>query len=55
MKVKLEMELTFDDDVLVELGKNTEEELKEELTQRLFEACEDWVLHGQEPDLEFSD
>ena len=33
--------------------KPTEKEMKEELTQVLFEICEDWVLRGQEPEFEF--
>ena len=45
MIVKLEMELK-ESDVLTS-------EIKEELTQMLFEVCEDWVLRGQSPDLSF--
>ena len=59
MKVKLEMHI--DNDCLKLLKgryenstrKVTIKDLKEELTQMLFEVCEDWVLHQQEPDLEF--
>jgi len=56
MKIKLEMELELDDDTLIDIkGRNLipEDELKEELTERMFHACEDWVLRGQRPDLEF--
>jgi hypothetical protein len=49
MKAILSVEI--DENELEE--KITKEELKEELTQILFEVCEEWVLRGQEPDLEF--
>jgi len=45
MKIKLEMEL--------EATEVLTEDIKEELKQMLFEVCEDWVLKGQEPDLDF--
>ena len=54
MKIKLELELDYDESTLKELKeKITEEDYKEELTQMLFEVCEEWVLRGQQPDLEF--
>ncbi len=53
MKIKLEFEF---EEMGVELEKEpTKKEMKETLTQSLFEICEDWVLNGQEPDLEFID
>ena len=56
MKVKLEMEIKKKDydDVGLENGP-TLADVKEYLTDTLFEVCEDWVLHGKEPDLEFSE
>jgi len=51
MKIRLEFEFK---EIGVELEKEpTEKEMKEALTQSFFEICEDWVLRGQEPDLEF--
>ena len=53
MKIKLEFEFK---EIGVELEKEpTKKEMEEALTQSLFEICEDWVLKGQEPDLEFMD
>lgn len=57
MKIVLSMEL--DEKELTEnispKMEYTKEEIKEELTQMLFEVCEDWVIKGQVPDLEFED
>lgn len=55
MKIILSMELKEEGiNEIEELkGKITEEEIKEELKQQLFEVCEDWVVRGQEPDLDF--
>jgi len=53
VKIILEMELKKAD--LEELcdEKTTQKELKEELIDRLFDVCEDWVLRGQQPDFKF--
>jgi uncharacterized protein (UPF0212 family) len=52
MKIILEMEIKEED--LKEWAKNiSKKEVKEELTQMLFEVCEEWVLRGTIPDLEF--
>ena len=53
MKVRLEIELK-DKDVkeVLEDGVTTEQ-VREYLTDSLVEVCEDWVLRGQQPDLEF--
>ena len=53
MKVTLSMEEQYQ---TRDTGRNdyyTEEEAKEDLTQMLFEVCEEWVLHGQLPILEW--
>ena len=58
MKLKLEMELDEPTkeklDYLNDGKEPTEKEVKEELTQMLFEVCEDWVIRSQKPNLEFS-
>ena len=52
MKVRLEMSLSETD--LEDVGENlSKKEIKEELTTLLFEVCEEWVIHGNAPDLEF--
>ena len=57
MKAKLEIELdepTKEKLDYLNNGKQpTKKDIKEELTQMLFEVCEDWVIRGQVPDLEF--
>lgn len=56
MKIRLEMKLPnkdFEEYFKGERAEEYKDEMKEELKQRLFEVCEDWVLKGQEPDLEF--
>lgn len=53
MRIKLEFEFNIEDEHISE--NPTTEEMKEELTQSLFEICEDWVLRGQTPELEFSE
>ena len=58
MKAKLEIEVDnkdilnewFDDDEEVK-----KEKIREYLMQNLFEICEDWVLYGQEPHIDFED
>jgi len=56
MKIKLEMEITKKDMEDVKLTDDvSKEEFLEELKQRMFEVCEDWVLRGQEPDMEVED
>jgi len=58
MKIKLELSL---DNGCLELLKErkgdkvTMEDMKEELTQMLFEVCEGWVLRQDEPNLEFEE
>ena len=53
MKIELRMELDKKE-IERETGKKiTKDEIEEELTQMLFEVCEEWVLRGQQPDLEF--
>ena len=64
MKIKLEMEIDnedilnewFDeyDNLILQYGL-PQEKIRQYLTQNLFEICEDWVLHGGEPDFEFED
>ena len=49
MKVILEVELDARNLVM----EQTPEQLKEYLTQTLFEVCEDWVVTGKEPDLKY--
>jgi hypothetical protein len=49
MKIILSLDLNEKD---LEEDKS-KEEIKEELKNMLFEVCEEWVLRGQEPDLEF--
>jgi len=53
MKVRLEMELKAKDVKEALSDKVTREQIKEYLTDSLIEVCEDWVLRGQQPDLEF--
>ena len=52
MKVILKLELNLKEarEFKAEL---TEDELKDELIQMLFEVCEEWVLRGTQPDLDF--
>ena len=51
MRIKLEM--VFDmSEMSDDYEKPTKEERIEYMKQTLFEVCEDWVLRGQEPDLE---
>lgn len=52
MKIKLEIEW-IEADLGQDDKEHTQAEIKEELTQMLFEVCEEWVLRGQQPDLEF--
>ena len=51
MKVILEVELDTRNLVM----EQTPEQLKEYLTQTLFEVCEDWVVTGKEPDLIYTE
>jgi len=59
MKVILEMELTTGNlEDLREVRVDeviTNEILKEELEQMLFEVCEEWVIRGDRPALEFKE
>ena len=59
MKVKLEFELDIRSKESLEFADNGEQpmtnEMREYLMQSLFEICEDWVLRGKEPYLEFED
>ena len=51
MKIKIELELQT-----LPKGKEgsvSEKEIKENLTQNLFDVCEEWVLNGKKPNLEF--
>lgn len=50
MKIKLDLELNLTQAEELEISK---ENMKEELTQMFFEICEDWVLRGQKPNLEY--
>ncbi len=51
MKIRLEFEF---EEIGIELEKEpTKKEMKGALTQSLFEICEDWVLRGQEHELDF--
>lgn len=55
--MRIMLSLSLDSEALEgEDGKAiSEETIKEELTDMLFETCESWVLRGQMPDLEFED
>lgn len=54
MKVILEMEIKKKDyDDMGLDNKPTKAEVKEYLTDSLFEVCEDWVIHGQAPNLKY--
>ena len=54
MKVRLEVELSPEQkEWREEDEKISDKDVKLELTQMLFEVCEDWVRHGQQPDLEY--
>ena len=52
MKIKLEMEMEVDD-YFMEENDITDKDLKEELTERLFDVCENWVINGDKPVLDF--
>ena len=57
MKISLSMELNDKQSLKHETEEEnyepTKAEIKEELTQMFFEVCEDWVLRGQVPELNF--
>lgn len=55
MRITLALDMDLENLTDFEGEEPTEEELKEELKQCLFEICEDWVLRGNEPDFEFSE
>lgn len=53
MKIILQMELNEEDLRDVTKEEMTEERVKAELKQLLFEICEAWVFKGEEPNLDF--
>ena len=56
MKIILSMEMKKSDIKEIEATMDetfNKEKIKEELKQMLFEVCEDWVIRGDEPALEF--
>ena len=58
MKAKLEIEVDNEDilnEWFDEYDKPTQEKIREYLTQNLFEICEDWVLSGGEPYIDFEE
>jgi len=52
MKGKINLSLEVDLKDLDDDGHPTKQELEEYLKDSLFEICEDWVIRGQEPDLD---
>jgi hypothetical protein len=56
MKVSISVEIKAEELVGIQDKENvTTEEVKEYLTDTLFEVCEDWALNRRVPDLEWSD
>jgi hypothetical protein len=49
MKLILEVEIS-DKDIKTLKPKPNAKKVMEELKKRMFATCEDWIIHGQEPE-----